>query len=147
MKICHWKPHRRHIFQLRTSSNNNMANRRTCEAWDTLSVSLLHGSKVIYGNRYWEINVFFLSQSYFVEYCHGLGGCAWLIDGFLIGGFIDTLYTQLGATVSYSAIADLHTLQFTVTRTSVLSLHWSYPCNGFIIVSLSLQTTQEVFVS
>jgi hypothetical protein len=30
-------------------------------------------------------------------------------------GFIDTLYTQLGITGNYSAIADLHTLQFTVT--------------------------------
>jgi hypothetical protein len=31
-------------------------------------------------------------------------------------GFIDALFTQLGTTGSYSAIADLHTLQFTVTR-------------------------------
>jgi hypothetical protein len=29
--------------------------------------------------------------------------------------FIDTLFTQLGTTGNYSAIADLHTLQFTVT--------------------------------
>jgi hypothetical protein len=33
-------------------------------------------------------------------------------------GFIDTLYTPLGTTGNYSAIADLHTLQFTVTHTS-----------------------------
>jgi hypothetical protein len=31
-------------------------------------------------------------------------------------GFIDSLYTALGTTDSYSAIADLHTLQFTVTQ-------------------------------
>jgi hypothetical protein len=38
-------------------------------------------------------------------------------------GLTDTLYTQLGTTRNYSAIADLHTLQFTVTHTSVLGLH------------------------
>jgi hypothetical protein len=39
-------------------------------------------------------------------------------------GFIDTLYTVLGTTGNYSAIADPHTLQFTVsTRTRILSLH------------------------
>jgi hypothetical protein len=37
-------------------------------------------------------------------------------------GFIDTLYTQLGTTGNYSATANLHTLQFTATPTSVLSL-------------------------
>jgi hypothetical protein len=31
-------------------------------------------------------------------------------------GFIDTLYTQLGTTDNYSAIADLHTLPFIVTH-------------------------------
>jgi hypothetical protein len=31
-------------------------------------------------------------------------------------GLIDTLCTPLGTTGSYSAIADLHTLQFTVTH-------------------------------
>jgi hypothetical protein len=46
-------------------------------------------------------------------------------------GFIDTVYTPLEITGNYSAIADLHTLQFTVTHTRVLSLHWSYPGNGF----------------
>jgi hypothetical protein len=30
--------------------------------------------------------------------------------------FIDTLYTPLGTTGNYTAIADLHTLQFTVTH-------------------------------
>jgi hypothetical protein len=45
-------------------------------------------------------------------------GTDWVI------GFIDTLYTLLGTTGNYSAIANLHTLQFTVihTHTSVLSL-------------------------
>jgi hypothetical protein len=32
-------------------------------------------------------------------------------------GFIDTLYTVIGTTSNYSAIADLHTLQFTVAFT------------------------------
>jgi hypothetical protein len=31
-------------------------------------------------------------------------------------GFIDALYTELGTTGNYSAIADLHTLQFTVAH-------------------------------
>jgi hypothetical protein len=44
------------------------------------------------------------------------------IDGVLDRtiGFIDTLYIQLGTTGSYSALADLHTLQFTVTHTHTL---------------------------
>jgi hypothetical protein len=37
-------------------------------------------------------------------------------------GYTDTLYTLLGTTGNYSAIADLHTLQFTVTHIGVLSL-------------------------
>jgi hypothetical protein len=41
---------------------------------------------------------------------------AWLLDGVWIG-FIGTLYTHLGTTGSYIAIADLRTLQFTVTHT------------------------------
>jgi spore maturation protein SpmB len=40
------------------------------------------------------------------------------IDGVLdwMIGFIDILYTQLGITGNYSAIAILHTLQFTVAH-------------------------------
>jgi hypothetical protein len=73
--------------------------------------------------------------------------CAWLIRQVLywIIVFIDTFYTQLGTTGNYSAIADLHTLQFTVVPTSVHGLHLSYPGNGFITVSLPLQITHEVF--
>jgi hypothetical protein len=37
-------------------------------------------------------------------------GLDWMV------GFIDTSYTPLGTTGNYSAIADLHTLQFTVTH-------------------------------
>jgi hypothetical protein len=33
-----------------------------------------------------------------------------------MSGFIYTLYTQFGTTGNYSAIADPHTLQFTVTQ-------------------------------
>jgi hypothetical protein len=79
------------------------------------------------------------------------GVCAWLIRRVLdwMIGFIDTLYTVLGTTSNYSAIAGLHTLQFTVTRTRVLSLHWSYPGNGFQHSSYTSLTvncsTYEVF--
>jgi hypothetical protein len=40
------------------------------------------------------------------------------VDGFLDSmiGFIDTLFTQLGTTGNYSAIADIHTLQFIVAH-------------------------------
>jgi hypothetical protein len=40
-------------------------------------------------------------------------------------GFIDTLYTVLGTTGNYSAIADLHTLQFTVTHALEFSVFTS----------------------
>jgi hypothetical protein len=36
-------------------------------------------------------------------------------------GFIDNLYIQLGTTGNYSAIADLNTLQFTVTHSLGIS--------------------------
>jgi hypothetical protein len=45
--------------------------------------------------------------------------------------FIDCLYTPFRTTHNYSSIVALHTLQFTVTHIRVLSLHLSYPCNGF----------------
>jgi hypothetical protein len=45
------------------------------------------------------------------------------IDGFWIGFIAPYAFTQLATTCSYSAISDLHTLHFTVTRTRVLSLH------------------------
>jgi hypothetical protein len=57
----------------------------------------------------------------------------------------DTLFTELMITAIYSATADLHTLKFTVPHTTVLNLHWSYPGNGFIIVSLSHQIIHEIF--
>jgi hypothetical protein len=43
---------------------------------------------------------------------------AWLIRRVLdrIAGLIDTLFPQIGSTGNYSAIADLHTLQFIVTH-------------------------------
>jgi hypothetical protein len=47
------------------------------------------------------------------------GYCVWPTRRVLVWmiGFIDFLYTPLGTTGNYSAIADLHTLQFTVTHT------------------------------
>jgi hypothetical protein len=46
-------------------------------------------------------------------------GLDWMI------GFIDTLYIPLGTTGNYSAIADLHTLQFTVTHALGFSIFTS----------------------
>jgi hypothetical protein len=45
------------------------------------------------------------------------------IDGVLdwMVGFIVTLYTPFITTINYSASADLHTLQFTVTHTLLFS--------------------------
>jgi hypothetical protein len=57
----------------------------------------------------------------YIATCNGdcRRGMDWMI------GFIDTLYTPLGTTGSYSSAADLHTLQFTVTHTYtiILNLH------------------------
>jgi hypothetical protein len=52
--------------------------------------------------------------------------------------FIDTLYTTLGSTGHYSAIADLHTLQFTVTHILVFAVFTS---RNLATVLLSLQHT------
>jgi hypothetical protein len=52
-------------------------------------------------------------------------------------GFIDTLFTQLETIGNYSAISDLHTLQFTVTHAVGFSVFISrILANGFITVSL-----------
>jgi hypothetical protein len=40
-------------------------------------------------------------------------------------GFIDTLFTQLGTTGNYIAIADLNTLQYTVAHTLGFSVFTS----------------------
>jgi hypothetical protein len=42
-----------------------------------------------------------------------------------VNGYIDHLYTGLGTTGNYSAIANLHNLQFAVTRTLGLSVFTS----------------------
>jgi hypothetical protein len=60
--------------------------------------------------------------------------------------FIGTLYTPFGTTGNYSAIADWST-HFTVHRYTCTKVQHSYPGNGFITVSLSLQITHEVFLS
>jgi hypothetical protein len=60
--------------------------------------------------------------------------------------FIDALYTQLRTTGSraFFLIYALYTV-YRYTRTRVLSLHKSYPGNGFITALQSLQITHEVF--
>jgi hypothetical protein len=71
----------------------------------------------------------------------------WLVLDLIIA-FIDTTSIQLVTSINYSATAIstfnsllLHTLVSSVYKT----LHWSFPGNGFIIVSLYLQVTYEVF--
>jgi hypothetical protein len=54
----------------------------------------------------------------------------WGIDW--MSGFIVTLYTPLGPTRDYSAIADLHTLQFTVTHTHTHTLGFSVFTSRFL---------------
>jgi hypothetical protein len=53
-----------------------------------------------------------------ITYCNDFRLCDYR-DGVLYSviGFIDHLYTPLGTIGNYSAIADLSTLQFTVTHT------------------------------
>jgi hypothetical protein len=67
-----------------------------------------------------------------------------LQDGFWNGWLnLLTPYTQHSG--SYSAIADLHTLQLTVAHALRFSnLHWSHPGNGIIIVSLIFITVWQL---
>jgi hypothetical protein len=58
-------------------------------------------------------------------------------------GFIDTLYTPLGTIGNYSAIADLHTSQFTVTHTLVFSVFTSH----ILVTSHCHCSTHKVFCS
>jgi hypothetical protein len=59
-----------------------------------------------------------------------------------------TLFTQLGTTGNYSAIAYLHTLQFTFTHALGFSVFTSrILATDFITVSLSIQITHEVLLS
>jgi hypothetical protein len=62
-------------------------------------------------------------------------------------GFINTLYTVLGTTGNYSAIAILHTLQFTVTHTLRFPGFTSRILATDLSVSLLFQITHEVFFS
>jgi hypothetical protein len=80
------------------------------------------------------------------RYCQMLGVCVTYKMGF---GFDDWIYWHLILTTrDYRKLQRYlwSTVQY-YTHTRVLSLHWSYPGNGFITVSLSLQITHEVFFS
>jgi hypothetical protein len=72
-------------------------------------------------------------------------GCAWLLDGFWIG-LLDllTLYTINYGLHVITALSLLYTLH-SLTCTRILSFHLSYPGNGFLKVSLSLQITHGFF--
>jgi hypothetical protein len=64
-------------------------------------------------------------------------------------GFIDTLFTQLGTTCNYSAIADLHTLQFTTAHTLGFSVFTSRilatdaQSNSFLDISSQSPSTAD----
>jgi hypothetical protein len=65
-----------------------------------------------------------------------------MVLGWMIG-FIASSELQAVQRCRYSAHFPVHRY----ARTRVLSLHLSYPGNGFITVSLSLQLTLEVFLA
>jgi hypothetical protein len=56
--------------------------------------------------------------------------------------FIDTLFTQLRTTGNYYAIADLHILQFTITR----ALGFSVFTSRILATAIILQTANSVQV-
>jgi hypothetical protein len=63
-------------------------------------------------------------------------------------GFIDTLYTHdSGVQVIERYRWSTHFTVHHCRHTRVLSLHYSYPVNRFITLSLQLQITHEVFFS
>jgi hypothetical protein len=72
------------------------------------------------------LNVMLVRWRILSQYCHDLG-VVWLIRRVLdwMIGFIGTLFIQLGTTGNYIAIADLHTLQFTVSNTIEFSVFTS----------------------
>jgi hypothetical protein len=59
----------------------------------------------------------------------------------------DTLYTQLGTTGKTALSLCPHITVHRYTLTRVLSLHSSYPGNGFIALSLHFQIAHEDFFS
>jgi hypothetical protein len=63
----------------------------------------------------------------FAEYCHvsgwGVRRLTYKTSSGLDGWIYWHLIHTLGTTGNYSALADLQTLQFTVTRTRILTLH------------------------
>jgi hypothetical protein len=74
------------------------------------------------------------SQFPYLAYFPDLG--VWLQTGYgLVNGFIDHLYTPLGATSNYRVIANLYSLQITTAPTkpfsSLLCLHQPLPGKGF----------------
>jgi hypothetical protein len=64
----------------------------------------------------------------------------WLETGSgLVNGFIDHLYTRHGTTSTYNAIADLHTLPFTIARTKSSQSAFT---NRFLVMLLTMEILQ-----
>jgi hypothetical protein len=68
-------------------------------------------------------------------YCHDLGVCGYRRGMKWWIRFIDHLYTPLGTTSNYSAVADLHTLYISAAAAksypNLLCLQRPFPINGF----------------
>jgi hypothetical protein len=75
------------------------------------------------------------------SFCNLLSSVGVNIDGVLdwMIGFIDTLFTHLRTADNYSGLADLHTLQFTVTYALGFSVFTSLilaaVCNSLAVTS------------
>jgi hypothetical protein len=74
-------------------------------------------------------------------------GSEWLIGRVLdwMIRFIDTLYIQIGITSNYSAIADLHTLQFTVSHALGFSVFTSRNLATDLCLTVTSNRTEVFF--
>jgi hypothetical protein len=84
--------------------------------------------------KLWYENNRGFKDKYHGTYCHVFGG-AWLIDGFWIG-WLDLLtsYTHHSGLQAITALSLFYTFYSSPLHPRVLSLHESYPGNGFVTV-------------